>query len=96
MYNAINSDAFSSRSGGIEGRPTALYISSNTGESPSSAASASAFTARSGCFSGTRRSGERRLNIVACFVSAPRMRHLSHATDQNSLSITSWGFSAAC
>ena len=38
---ATNSEAFKNRSGGIEGRPTSLYICANSGESSLSATSAS-------------------------------------------------------
>jgi hypothetical protein len=48
----------------------------NVGDSSTSAASASFFTARSGWFGGTRRSGVSTLSIVACFVSVPRIGHL--------------------
>jgi len=55
--SAISKDAFNSRSGGIDGRPTVLYIASNRGDSCASAASAKALMRRSGCPSGTRCSG---------------------------------------
>jgi hypothetical protein len=44
-------------SGGIDGRPIRLYISSNSGESCASAASASSFSRSSGCSLGTRSPG---------------------------------------
>jgi len=69
----MSRDAFSKRSGGIEGRPIALYISSNAGDSSANAASASIFTPLSGCFAGTTRSGESTVSIVACFFSVPRI-----------------------
>ena len=53
-YSAISSDAFSSRSGGIDGRPPSAYISSNTGDRSASASSASRLIARSGWPTGTR------------------------------------------
>jgi hypothetical protein len=54
MQNAISNDALSSRSGGIDDRPIVEYMLSNTDDRSLSAASAIAFTARSGCFGGTR------------------------------------------
>src|SRR5229473_4094406 len=57
VRSAISKDPFNSRSGGIDGRPTVLYISSNSGESCASATSAAAFMRRSGCPFGTRCSG---------------------------------------
>jgi hypothetical protein len=71
VYSAIRRVAFSSRSGGIEGRPTELYICSNTGESVRSASSARVFTCLSGWSSGTLFSGVTRLSIDPCFVSLP-------------------------
>ena len=44
VRSAISSEAFSGRLGGIDGRPISLYISSNSGESCVSAASASSLT----------------------------------------------------
>ena len=46
--NPVSSDAFSRRSGGMDGRPTSAYIRSNSGESRSNASSAKALMARSG------------------------------------------------
>ncbi len=48
VWNAIRSSDFSSRSGGIDGLPTALYISSNTGDKSASAWSAIRLTGRNG------------------------------------------------
>jgi hypothetical protein len=47
VYSAISKDAFNSRSGGIDGRATPLYISSNRGESCASAAAAKALMRKS-------------------------------------------------
>jgi hypothetical protein len=73
VYNAMSSIDLSSRSGGIEGRPIAEYISSNTGDSSVSAASASFLIPRRGCVAGTRVSGDINISIDACFVFAPRI-----------------------
>src|SRR3954469_3689538 len=79
VYSAISSVAFNSRSGGIEGRPTELYICSNTGDSVRSASSARIFTCLSGWSSGTLFSGVTRLSIVPCFVSLPLTKPEDHA-----------------
>jgi hypothetical protein len=63
----------SSRSGGIDGLPTALYIASNVFDSPTRISSAIALRRRSGWSAGIRFSGETTENIEACFSSAPRM-----------------------
>ena len=81
MKNAIRRVDFSNLSGGIDGRPTALYISSKIGDISLSTASANGLTARSGCRSGTLFSGEIRVSIVACFVSEPRMPPEDHIRD---------------
>ncbi len=73
MYSAISSIDSSSRSGGIEGRPVDAYIASNTGDSLTSAASASFLIARSGCVGGTRVSGDISISIEDCLVFSPRM-----------------------
>jgi hypothetical protein len=78
VYSAISSVAFSSRSGGIEGRPTELYICSNTGDSVRSASSARVFTCLSGWSSGTLFSGVTRLSIDPCFVSLPLTTQEDH------------------
>jgi hypothetical protein len=61
------------RSGGIEGRPTSLYICSNSGESPLSAASASGLIRLIGWLAGTRFSGFTKVSIVLCGRSHPRI-----------------------
>src|SRR4051794_8270997 len=48
-------------------------MASNVPESAASASSARLFTRRSGWSAGTRSPGERRLNIVPCWVVFPRM-----------------------
>src|SRR5574341_365861 len=48
LKNAISTVDLSNRSGGIDGRPTLLYIASKVGESFCSAASATALIRRSG------------------------------------------------
>jgi hypothetical protein len=63
----------SSRSGGIDGRPTLLYIASNVFESPPRISSAIALMRRSGWSDGIRFSGDTTENIEACLSSAPRM-----------------------
>src|ERR1700687_1562855 len=73
VYSAINSEAFSNRSGGIEGRPTALYICANSGESSLSATSASALISLIGWLVGTRFSGFTKVSIVLCGRSNPRI-----------------------
>ena len=60
-------------SGGIDGRPVALYIASKSPDRRANAWSASAFTCRSGCADGTAVSGDRKHSIEACFVSVPRI-----------------------
>ncbi len=65
--------SLSNRSGGIDARPTALYISSNTGLNSPSAVSTCFLSLRSGCFAGTTVSGDIRHSIDACFLSVPRM-----------------------
>ena len=64
---------FSSRSGGIDGRPPSAYMASNTGDSFASASSASFLIARSGCVGGTRVSGDISISIEDCFVFSPRI-----------------------
>src|SRR5271155_4564303 len=56
VYNAISSDPFSNRSGGIDGRPVALYMELKIGDSSLSTVSANCFTRLSGCSRGTRSS----------------------------------------
>src|SRR5260370_5840717 len=73
VYSAINSEAFSNGSGGIEGRPTSLYICSNRGESSLSATSASCLISLIGWFAGTRFSGFTKVSIVLCGRSYPRI-----------------------
>src|SRR5260370_9989273 len=73
VYSAINSEAFKNRSGGIEGRPTSLYICSNNGESSLSTTSASALISLIGWLAGTRCSGFTKISIVAWGRSCPRM-----------------------
>lgn len=72
-YSAISTVAFSSDSGGIDGRPTAEYIFSKTGDSSRSTPSTTFFTCRSGCRSGTFDSGEMRQNMLDWGVLVPRM-----------------------
>jgi hypothetical protein len=57
-HSAISSEAFNIRSGGIEGRPTSLYISSNNGESSLSAISVNDLISRIRWLAGTRCSGD--------------------------------------
>src|SRR5271155_5693233 len=76
VYSAINSEAFNSRSGGIEGRPTSLYICSNSGESSLRATSASALINLIGWLAGTRFSGFTKVSIVLCGRSNPRIFRL--------------------
>ena len=66
---------------GSEIRPISLYISSNSGESCVSAASASSLTRRSGCSFGTRSPGSMIINIARCRRSSPRIRRLLHQSD---------------
>src|SRR5258708_5007940 len=73
VYSAINSEAFSNRSGGIEGRLTSLYICSNRGESSLSATSARCLISLIGWFAGTRFSGFTKVSIVLCGRSYPRI-----------------------
>src|ERR1700690_3145139 len=73
VYRAINSEAFNNRSGGIEGRPTSLYICSNSGESSLSATSASALINLIGWLAGTLFSGFTKVSIVLCGRSNPRI-----------------------
>src|SRR5258708_30044326 len=73
VYSAINSEAFSNSSGGIEGRPTSLYICSNRGESSLSAISANSLISLIGCLAGTRCSGFTKVSIVLCGRSYPRI-----------------------
>src|ERR1700731_4392575 len=73
VYSAINSEAFNKHSGGIEGRPTSLYICSNSGESSLSATSASALISLIGWLVGTRFSGFTKVSIVLCGRSYPRI-----------------------
>lgn len=58
-------------SGGIDGRPVAPYIASNTGERRSSPRSASSLIRRIGCSLGTRYSGPIGESIDACRASHP-------------------------
>ncbi|HUP09956.1 MAG TPA: hypothetical protein VMU47_22590, partial [Caldimonas sp.] len=74
MYSAISSEAFSKRSGRIDGRPTALYISSKNGDSSSNAASAICLICRIGCAFGTRFSASITISIARCRRSSPRIR----------------------
>src|SRR6516165_11919881 len=76
VYSAINSEALSSRSGGIDGRPSALYIWSKIGDSPLSATSAKDLIRRSGCSLEIRSSKFTTINIVRCRRSSPRIRRL--------------------
>src|ERR1700719_977379 len=73
VYSAIKSEAFSNRSGGIEGRPTSLYICSNSGESSLSATSASALINLIGWLAGTLFLGFTKVSIVVCGRSKPRI-----------------------
>src|SRR5467141_13755 len=73
VYSAIRSEAFSNRSGGIEGRPTSLYICSNSGESSLSATSANSLISLIGWLAGTRCSGFTKVSIVLCGRSYPRI-----------------------
>src|SRR5712691_8706254 len=73
VYSAINSEGLSNRSGGIEGRPTSLYICSNSGESSLSATSASVLISLIGWLAGTRCSGFTKVSIVLCRRSYPRI-----------------------
>jgi hypothetical protein len=81
VKNAIRRVDFNNLSGGIDGRPTALYISSKIGDISFNTASANGLIARRGCRSGTLLSGETRVSIVACFVSDPRMPLGDHIRD---------------
>jgi hypothetical protein len=70
----ISKLAFSSRSGGIDGRPcpSAAYSRSNCGESSASAASANCLIVRSGCFAGIRLSGSMNASMLAWGFVRPR------------------------
>src|SRR5262249_21110592 len=99
VYNAISSDALSSRSGGIEGLPIALYIWSKIADSSSSTASVSCLIRLSGCSLGTRCSRSITINIDRCRRPSPRIRRflLHHCYRFNSLrrniqSDVSWVF----
>src|SRR5271156_6350387 len=74
VYNAISSDPFSNRSGGIDGRPVALYMELKIGDSSLSTVSANCFTRLSGCSRGTRSSTFITINIDRCCRSSPRIR----------------------
>src|SRR5215469_9765060 len=74
VYSAINSEALSSLSGGIDGRPSALYIWSKIGDSSLSAASAKYLIRLSGCSLEIRSSKFTTINIVRCRRSSPRIR----------------------
>jgi hypothetical protein len=63
-YSAIKSEAFSSGSGGIDGRPSLAYILSNVEERSASASSASRLIVRSGCAVGIRSSRPMNAGIV--------------------------------
>src|ERR1051326_3141061 len=65
-YSEISSDALSSRSGGIDGRPPAPYISSKTGDSSARARSANCLITRGGWFGATRSSRSTTASIVVC------------------------------
>jgi len=78
----------------MEGLPVAAYIAPNVDDIVAKQSSASFLIRRIGCRSGTIDSGDIRHNIEACFVSAPRMIDLDHATI--TLSIPDTSFSAAC
>jgi hypothetical protein len=73
VYSASKSEAFSNRSGGIEGRPTSLHIRSNSGESSLSVTSASCLISLIGWLTGTRFSGFTKVNIVLCGRSHTRI-----------------------
>ena len=94
MYSAIKICDFSRRSGGIDGRPTLLYIASNVSDNPARISSAIVLMRRSGWSAGIRFSGETTENIEACLSSAPRM--LRTYPEPITESIPDWGFSAAC
>ena len=94
-YREMSYDAFSSRSGGTDARPTFEYIRSNSGASRSSASSATVLIVRRGWSFGTRSSKSTKSSIVAW-----RITSAAHEPDT---SITSWWypisrtcFSAAC
>src|SRR5262252_9532244 len=73
-YRLISRLALSKRSGGIDARPSpsAAYISSNSGDSSSNAASANRLMVRNGWSAGTRASGSTNANMLACFFARPR------------------------
>ena len=57
-YKPCNKSALSSFSGAIDGRPSLEYMASKRGDSSFSASSVISRIARSGCWAGTRSSGE--------------------------------------
>src|SRR3954452_24887669 len=67
--------ALSSRSGGIDGRPIAEYISSNVRSSCRSASSASRLISRMGWVAGTRFPGGVTVSSPICESCSPRMVH---------------------
>src|SRR5579871_2335685 len=70
----ISKLAFSSRSGGIDGRPvpSAAYSASNCGESSANAASANCLIVRSGCLAGIRLSGSMNASMLVWGFVRPR------------------------
>jgi len=89
VYSAINSEAFSSRSGGIKGRPTALYISSNSGEKLLQRRIGQLLDAYERMLQGHPFSASNTTNIARCRRSSPRIRHfLLHHLDYSPRRIT--------
>src|SRR5450759_4603278 len=69
--------ALSSRSGGIEGRPTLAYIVSKVGESSAMARSTTGLIRRMGWSVGTSWSGVKVDSIVTCWSWSARMQRTS-------------------
>ena len=76
----MSSDAFSSRSGGADARPTFEYIPSNSADRRSNASSATALMVRWGWSFGTRSFRSTNAGIVACESRLTLMETTSSST----------------
>ena len=86
----MSNDAFSSRSGGTDARPTFEYIRSNSADRRSSASSATALMVRRGWSFGTRSSRSTNASIVTCgsCVSLSSNDHLHYGVVVSYLTIS--------
>jgi len=72
-YNAINTDAFNSDSGGTDGRPRVEYIASNAPSSSARTVSTTRRIRRIGWSAGIRSSVDTVVNIANCRSGVPRI-----------------------